>query len=423
MNDYEKMWQDLGLDVSLHKEVLANINRSFEKAVLSQKNRPESMKYFDNAIHESHGAAVAELLQEKEKGKKIVGYFCIYVPEEIIRALDLIPIALCGGTNFSIPFAEKMFPRDICPLVKSTLGLAFSKTCPYAPIKSLAVGETTCDAKKKTWDILAQKVNFYVLELPHKKETIDIHLWNSEIQLFAEKLEKLTEQKLDAKKLKENIELSNKKRIALQRLAKLRIAEPLPITGVDALLVSQGALNDEPNRFVQHVNELCDELEDRIKKGISPFKENAKKIMVSGCPSVIGNWKIHNIIESAGAAVVVDETCTGTKYFKDLVETKSDDVDGLLSAIADRYLKLNCSCFTPNNDRMETVVNLAKESNVKGVVQYILQYCHTYNIEAIRVEGILKQAGYPSIKIETDYSEEDTEQIRTRLEAFLEKLA
>lgn len=423
MNNYEKMWQELGLDVGLHNEVLANINRSFEKAVLSQKNRPESMKYFDNAVHESHGAAVAELLKEKEKGKKIVGYFCIYVPEEIIRALDLIPIALCGGTNFSVPYAEKLFPRDICPLVKSTLGLAFSKTCPYAPIKSLAVGETTCDAKKKTWDILAQKVNFYVLELPQKKNIIDVHLWNSEIQLFAEKLEKIAEQKLDFQKLKENIELINKKRSALQRIAKLRLAEPPPISGIDVLIVSQVALNDEPKRFIQHANELSDELEDRIKKGISPFKENAKRIMVSGCPSVMGNWKLHYIIESSGGAVVVDETCTGTKYFKDLIETKSEDVGGLISAIADRYLKLNCSCFTPNNDRMESVVNLAKESNIIGVVQYILQYCHTYNIEAIRVEGVLKQAGYPSIKIETDYSEEDTEQIRTRLEAFLEKLA
>ncbi len=423
MEDYNKMWQELGLDVALHNEVLASIGRSFEKTVRAQKNRPKSMEYFDNAVHESHGGAVAELLKEKQKGKKIVGYFCIYVPEEIIRALDLIPVALCGGTNFSVPYAEKMFPRDICPLVKSTLGLAFSKTCPYAPIKSLAVGETTCDAKKKTWDILSQKVNFHVLELPHKKDVIDVHLWNSEIEIFVDKLEKLAEKKLDARKLKEQIEVSNKKRMVLQRLARLRMAEPPPISGLDTLIVSQVALNDEPMRFVQHVDELCDELEERIKKGMTPFPENAKRIMVSGCPSVMGNWKIHSIIETSGGVVVADETCTGTKYFKDLVETKANDLDGLLSAIADRYLKLNCSCFTPNNDRMETVVNLAKESKVNGVVQYILQYCHTYNIEAIRVEGALKQVDLPSIKIETDYSEEDTEQIRTRLEAFMEKLA
>uniref|UniRef100_A0A7V0Z5E1 2-hydroxyacyl-CoA dehydratase n=1 Tax=candidate division WOR-3 bacterium TaxID=2052148 RepID=A0A7V0Z5E1_UNCW3 len=423
LNNYEKMWQELGLDVGLHNEVLAYINKGFQNTVGKQKNRPKAMEYFDNVLHESHSGRVAELLEEKSKGKKIVGFFCIYVPEEIIMALDLVPIALCGGTNFSVPYAEKTLPRDICPLVKSTLGLAFSKTCPYAPIKSLAVGETTCDAKKKVWDILAQKVNFHIMEVPQKKNVIDAHLWDNEVHLFVEKLENLAEKKLDFTKLKETTEIMNKKRKALQRLAELRKKGPISISGLDALVVMQAALNDEPVRFTKKVEELCDELEDRIKKGISPFSDKAKRIMVSGCPSVMGNWKIHSLIESSGGAVVVDETCTGVKYFKDLVDTNKNDLDGLLSAIADRYLKLNCSCFTPNNDRLEMAKNLAIEGQVKGVVQYVLQYCHTYNIEAIRVEGTLKQANIPSIKIVTDYSEEDTAQIRTRIEAFLETLA
>ncbi len=422
MEDYNKMWQELGLDVPLHNEVLAYINKSFQNTVAKQKNRPKTMSYFDNVIHESHGGRVAELLEEKNKGKKIVGFFCIYVPEEIIMALDLIPIALCGGTNFSVPYAEKTLPRDICPLVKSTLGLAFSKTCPYAPIKSLAIGETTCDAKKKVWDILSKKVNFHIMELPQKKEVIDTHLWDDEVHTLVERLEKLAEKKLNFLRLKETTEIMNKKRRALQRLAELRKKEPIPISGLDSLVVMQAALNDEPVRFTKQVEELCDELEERIKKGISVFPENAKRIMVSGCPSVMGNWKIHSLIETSGGAVVVDETCTGVKYFKDLVDTEADDIDGLLSAIADRYLKLNCSCFTPNDDRMEMVNTLAKQGNVKGVVQYVLQYCHTYNIEAIRVEGTLKQANIPSMKIVTDYSEEDTGQLRTRIEAFLETL-
>jgi len=423
MNNYEKMWQELGLDVALHNEVLAYINKGFQNTVGKQKNRPKTMEYFDNVLHESHGGRVAELLEEKSKGKKIVGFFCIYVPEEIVMALDLVPIALCGGTNFSVPHAEKTLPRDICPLVKSTLGLAFSKTCPYAPIKSLAVGETTCDAKKKVWDILSQKVNFHVMEVPQKKEIIDAHLWDDEVHTFVEKLEKLAEKKLDAGILRENIEIMNNKRKALQHVAKLRIKEPTPISGLDALVVMQAALNDEPVRFTKHVEELCAELDDRIKKGVSPFSNKVKKIMVSGCPSVMGNWKVHSLIESSGGAIVVDETCTGVKYFKDLVDTEVDDIEGLLGAVADRYLKLNCSCFTPNNDRMDMAKNLAKEGNVKGVVQYVLQYCHSYNIEAIRIEGALKQANIPSMKIVTDYSEEDTGQLRTRIEAFLETLA
>lgn len=422
MSNYEKMWQELGLDVGLHNEVLASIDRTFQQTVGNQKHRPERMKYFDNVLHESHGGRIAEILEAKSKGNKMIGTFCIYVPDEIAMAVDVIPIALCGGTNFSVPYAEKTFPRDICPLVKSTLGLAFSKTCPYAPIKSMAVGETTCDAKKKTWDILAQKVNFHVMELPQKKENIDVQLWHKEVREFKDKVEGLAEKKIDSNKLAQAIKIMNNKRRALEELNELRKNEPAPISGLDALVVMQAALNDEPVRFTLKLNELNLELGERIHKNISPFIKGAKRIMIAGCPAVMGNWKVHFLVESAGAAIIIDESCTGTRYFDNLVDERPTDLDGQLSAIADRYMKINCACFTPNNERIEDVVKKAKNYNVDGVVQYILQYCHGYNVEAIRVDGALKKANVPSLKIETDYSEEDVGQLRTRIEAFLERL-
>jgi len=420
-NNHEKMWQDLGLDVSLHNEVLSSIDRSFKNTVGRQQKRPGGMEYFDRVLHESHGGRIAELLQEKEKGKKIVGTFCIYVPEEIVMAADLIPIALCGGTQFSVPYAEKTFPRDICPLVKSTLGLAFSKTCPYAPIKSLAVGETTCDAKKKTWDILSQRVNFHVMEVPQKKGETDANLWHFEILEFLKKIEETAGKKVTADRLLDAVRIMNDKRLALQRLNELRKHDPPPISGLDALVVMQAALNDEPVRFTRRLNELNGELETRAREGVSPFLRGVKRIMISGCPAVMGNWKTHALIENSGAAIVIDETCTGQRYFNNLVEERPNDLIGQLSAIADRYFKINCSCFTPNSDRLDAVVKTAQDYRVNGTVQYILQYCHTYNVEAIRIEGALKKVNIPSLKIETDYAEEDTGQLRTRIEAFLEK--
>jgi len=218
MANHEKMWQELGLDVELHNELLKSIDRTFQQTVGAQKNRPEGMKYFDNVLHESHSGRVAELLDTKAKGNKVIGTFCIYVPDEIALAVDITPIALCGGTNFSVPYAEKMFPRDICPLVKSTLGLAFSKTCPYAPVKNMAVGETTCDAKKKTWEILAGKVNFHVMEVPQKKEELDIKLWQKEVREFKNKVEGLAGKKVESKRLAETIKVMNDKRRAFQKL-------------------------------------------------------------------------------------------------------------------------------------------------------------------------------------------------------------
>jgi len=419
---HDALLKDLGLDVELHSRIMDSIDRNFRKTVLAQTNRPARMAYFDGVIHGAHGERVQEIVDRRAAGDKFIGTFCIYVPEELVLALGAIPVALCGGTSLSIPYAEKMFPRDICPLVKSTLGLALSNTCPYGPIEDLAVGETTCDAKKKTWDILSKGGGFYVLEVPQKKGPRDRELWHEEVVQFKARLEELTGRTLEPEKLAQAVRLMNRKRRALARLNAFRKEANPPVSGLDALVVMQGALLDDTLRFTENLETLNEELGDRVRLGNGVASGRSKRIMVSGCPSVMGNWKLHHLIESAGALVVCDETCTGERYFGNLVEETDGNLDAQVAAIAARYLKIDCSCFSPNDERIESVVRLAREYRVDGVVQYVLQYCHTYNIEAIAVAGALKEAGVPSLKIVTDYSEEDTGQLRIRVDAFLEGL-
>jgi len=420
--EHNQLLAELGLDVALHGQLSEATERSFQRTIGSQENRPKAMAYFDGVLHGAHGGRIAELVAARKAGRKVVGTFCVYVPEEVVMAVDAIPIALCGGSAFTVPFAEKTFPRDICPLVKSTLGMAFSKTCPYGPILDMMVGETTCDVKKKTWEILADPT-FHVMEVPQKKEAIDVELWRKAVREFKDKVEEIVGRKVEPQRLAAATGVMNAKRRALQRLTELRKASPPPISGLDALAVMQGAFNDEPVRYTEHVNILNAELEQRVAARVSPFAKGAKRVMISGCPSVMGNWKVHYLVESSGAAIVADETCTGSRYFENLVDETACDLDGQLTALADRYLEVNCSCFTPNMERLDAVKKMATDFAVDGVVQYVLQYCHTYNVEAMRVEGALKEIGKPSLKIVTDYSEEDTGQLRTRIEAFIEQLA
>lgn len=420
MSDYEQLWRSLNLDLPLHHQILESIEKSFKTKVLNQKNRPARMVYFDGVLHGAHGERVEEIIERKKDGAKFIGTFCIYVPEEIIYALGSISLALCGGTPLSIPYAEKMFPRNICPLVKSTLGLAFSRTCPYAPIKDLAVGETTCDAKKKAWDVLAKKVPFHVLEVPQKKSLKDKELWLEEVRAFKSRMEKLTGKSLEKEKLGEATKIYNRKRKALMKLYSFRQHDRPPLSGLDTLVVLQAALIDDPVRFTSELELLNEELEERIKNNQGVAEKGAPRIMVAGCPAVMGNWKLHYLLESSGAIVVCDETCTGTRYFQNLVEEKDQSIDDMLVAIAERYFKINCSCFTPNEERIENILTLARDFKVDGVVHYILSYCHTYNIETINIDAALKRQSIPSLKIETDYSEEDIGQLRIRIEAFLE---
>jgi len=332
------------------------------------------------------------------------------------------PVALCGGTQFSIPYAESMFPRDICPLIKSTLGLGLGKMCPYLPVINMAVGETTCDGKKKTWEILAGMVPTYVMEVPQKKDEIDRELWLKEVVLFKDKMEELSGGKVTLESLKQGVRIINRKREALSKLHSFRKESILPISGKDTLVVTQVALVDDPERFAKNVENLDKELENRVIRKVGVFPQGAKRIMIAGCPMVMPNWKLHHLVETSGGAVVCDETCTGFRYYANLVEENAANLNELLENIADRYLQISCSCFTPNQERIDKVMNLAKEYHVNGVIQYILQYCHGYNIEAIKLEHALKETGIPVLKLETDYSEEDIGPLKMRIEAFLERL-
>jgi len=423
VHDHREFLAELGLDVGLHDRLLESIGESYAEAVLSQRTRPEAMEYFDQAVHESHGARVKEIADARDRGARMLGTFCIYVPEEIVLAAGAIPFALCGGTGFSVPYAEKRLPRDICPLLKSTLGLAFSKTCPYGPVKDMAVGETTCDAKKKTWDLLAALgTNIHVLELPQTKTDAARRLWLSEVLGFRTRVEELTGRRIEADALGEAIRVMNRKRRLLAELAQLRTADRPPISGTDALVVMQVALIDEPRRFCDALEGLLAELPERMRNGNTPFPAGARRVLVSGCPAVMGNWKLHHVIESSGAVVVGDESCTGSRYYRHLVEENGRSLQERLEALADRYFRIDCACFSPNTERVERVAEMARECRADAVVQYVLQFCHAYNVESVRIADTLGRAGIPSLTIVSDYGGEDTGQIRTRVEALLESV-
>ena len=417
---------DSGLDTSLHEELIAFLGKKYEDLIAGRPNRPVGMEYFDRAVHNSHRGRICEIREARQNGAKMIGTFCIYVPDEIVLAAGGIPVALCGGTSFSVPYAERRFPRDICPLVKSTLGMAFSRTCPYAPLEDMGVGETTCDAKKKTWDILSQNSRFHILELPQKKNGRTAELWRAEVREFRLAVEALTGNAVTHEKLADAVRLINRKRALLHELNGFRALPRPPISGSDALVVMQVALNDKPERFCDCLEALNTELRDRADKGVSSFTEGTPRVLVTGCPSVMGNWKLHHTIETSGASVVCDESCTGSRYYENPVDVAATNgngsTDDMVDAIADRYFHIHCSCFTPNDERITRVVELARAYRADAVVQYVLQYCHTYNIEAIRIARALKAAGIPSIVIETDYSDEDEGQLRTRIEALLEQV-
>ncbi|WP_102399418.1 double-cubane-cluster-containing anaerobic reductase [Haloimpatiens massiliensis] len=419
MADYREMWKKLNVNLEKHDQLCEILPELYGSVYLQQEDRPEGMNYFNYVVSEVHGARIQELEEHKEKGGKVIGTFCVFVPDEVILATGALGVGLCAGSQFWIEDGEKVLPKNLCPLIKAFTGAKIGATCPYFQSCDMLVGETTCDGKKKAWELLNEYTPVHVMDLPQMKREKDYSMWKDEIRIFIDKMERLTGNKVTVENLKEAIKLANKKRRALKRLYDLRKHKPSPISGLDCLLISQIAFYDDINRFVDNVNKLCDELEERIKKGKAKEK---KRLMITGTPMALPNWKIHSIIENLGAEIVVEETCTGTRYFENEVCEDGETLDELIDNLARRYLNVNCACFTPNSGRIDDILRYAKEYDVDGVIDYNLSFCHTYAVEDKSIRDMLKEKSIPVMHIETDYSTEDSGQIKTRVEAFLEMI-
>ncbi|MBF0487563.1 MAG: 2-hydroxyacyl-CoA dehydratase [Nitrospirae bacterium] len=421
--DYKDMWKGLGLNIDAHDGLLSVLTNAYTNIYLSQKERPKGMSYFDFVISEVHGLRIEELLNAKAKGKKIIGTFCIFVPEELILAVDGVCIGLCSGADVGSDSAETHIPRNTCALIKSFIGFKLSGICPYVETADLIVGETTCDGKKKAYeafDKITGKV--YVMEVPNKKSESDMRLWKQEIRQFAEKLQAVASKQITPEKLREAVRVVNEKRAALQRLSRLRGSDPAPISGLDALLINQISFFDDPVRFTAKLNELCDELDQRVKDGRGVAPAGAPRIMIAGSPMAIPNWKLHAVIEAAGAVVVGEESCVGERNYRTLLDDKFDSIDQALEMIAERYLTIDCACFTPNDERLDNIISMAGKLRADGVIHYSLLFCTIYMMESYKVQNSLKEKEIPFLRIETDYSSEDMGQLKTRVEAFLEMI-
>jgi benzoyl-CoA reductase/2-hydroxyglutaryl-CoA dehydratase subunit BcrC/BadD/HgdB len=421
--DYQPMWAELGLNLEAHDILLGVLGKAYQDIYLSQKGRPEAMGYFDFVMSEVHGLRIKELLDEKAAGRKIIGSYCVFVPEEIVLAANATLVGLCSGADFATEAVEKHLPRNTCALIKSLFGFKLGKVCPYLESADMIVGENTCDGKKKAYESLAGLVeNLFVMDLPQVKSDQGRSLLRAEYHRFKGALEALTGVTVTTDSLKEAIQTVNAKRAALHRLSRLRKADPAPISGLDALLANQVSFYDNPARFTGSVNLICDELEQRIsdKKGVSP--EKTPRILISGCPQAVPNWKLPHLVETAGAVIVGEESCVGERGTRNLTDASGESVEEMMEAIVDRYFKVDCAIFTPNPDRLGHILEMAESCRADGVIHYGLQFCQPYLMESLPVEKALEERNIPCLRIETDYGSEDTGQLKTRVEAYIEQL-
>ncbi|EME4037594.1 TPA: 2-hydroxyacyl-CoA dehydratase [Morganella morganii] len=361
------------------------------------------------------------VMKLKEQGVPLVGTYCTFMPQEIAMAAGAAVVSLCSTSDETIEEAEKTLPRNLCPLIKSSYGFGKTDKCPYFYFSDIVVGETTCDGKKKMYEYMAEFKPVHVMQLPNNSESAEsVALWRSEIIRFQKRLEEQFGCEITEQGIRDAIDLRNRERRALTEFYRLGQLNPPAMTGREILSVVYGAT------FKFDKRALIGELETLTAKVRAEYAAGKRldprpRILITGCPIGGAAEKVVRIIEENGGWVVGYENCTGAKATEQCVdENPQADV---YDALTEKYLAIGCSCISPNTQRLNMLSEMVQDYQVDGVIDVILQACHTYAVESLLINRHIREKhDIPYMAIETDYSTSDTGQLATRIAAFIEML-
>lgn len=357
----------------------------------------------------------------KENGGKLAGILCSYTPVEILSAAGIATVSLCGTSNETVPDAEKVLPKNLCPLIKSTYGFAYSEKCPYTYFSDIIIGETTCDGKKKMYELLNELKETYVLHLPQgQRRPYSKEVWYQEVKMLKERLEEKFGIEITDEALREAVKKRNSLRKAITEMYELQANVPPAMKGTQMMLtMMSGSFKFDQDEYIEGVRNLVEKAKADYAAGKSTVSVNDKRILLTGCPTGGVIQKVGMVIENNGGVIVCLDDCSGERTSRMLVD---EDAEDILRAIADRYLEINCSIMTTNEGRLENTKAMIEKYKVDGVIEVVLQACHTFNVEAANMARMAEEMGIPYMKLETDYSTVDNGQLETRISAFMEML-
>ncbi len=374
---------------------------------------PKNFETFNEARKKSFMA----LYNAKKQGKKIIGTFCSYTPLEIIYAAGAISVGLCGKSEQGITEAEAYLPKTLCPLIKASYGMALSEQCPFFYFSDGILAETTCDGKKKMYELMSYLKPVHVMNLPQGREqALALDSWTEEVKQAVKFLEKLLDVTVTEEKLHDAIVYRNKLRRAILDLYEVAKLKPSPITGYELSTVAESAdFHFTDDDLIAKIQNITRDFRQRIRED----KADRPRVLITGCPNAGVRDKIIKRLEELGADYVCADNCAGPRTQKFMVDENSEPY----RAIAERYLKINCSVMTPNTTRFDDIKELIREYQVDGVIEIVLHGCHTFAVEAYTTMKIVQNdLEMPYMRLDTDFSQSDIGQIETRLGAFIEMM-
>ena len=351
----------------------------------------------------------------KNEGKKVLGYFCTYIPEEIIHAADILPIRVRARTCSAgdTPMGDAYMTPTACSFTRCCLELANQNQ--YDFLDGI-ISCNSCDQIRRLYDNIRYKAPFpyhYIMGVPGCVSDTTLEWFTHEISKFKESLEKNFEVSISDDKLNKAIKLYNKSRTLLKEIYDLRKRDNPSITGTDMLNIISAGISMPRDQFNDLLTQQLQELKE--KEGISDYRA---RIMIVG--SMLDEPEYMKVIEDLGGLVVTDSQCLGTRYFWDLIDENKNPID----AIGERYLsKISCPRMTGRyTEREEFMMKLIREFKVDGVIFQRMKFCVLWWAEIFLLRNKLKEEGVPFLELEREYVLSGAGAMKTRVQTFMEIL-
>ncbi len=356
----------------------------------------------------------------RAQGKKVIGYLDAHVPLEIIAAADLVPYPIIGDTKDPITRADACLETIMCPFVRSSFDLALKGR--YEFLEGF-VAPFSCDSIKRSYDVWRYFCRFpfsRIVMLPHTVHAGSHEFYRQELASFKRSLEKLVQQEISEKKLKEAIAAYDTNRSLLKELCQLRKPTPPLLSGAEMLLVTIASLSLP----VEESNELLEQIVKEVKnRKASPPSRKARLLLWA---SHIDDPSFIQMMEESGANVVIDDMYLGTRSYWHNVEPGPDPLSGLVHRYLDKspnpHIVRDSSGVQQVDleNRFSYIKNLAQDFGANGAILAVTRYCDVHGFELPDLRDYLQGSGILALPLEYDYTVASFASWKTRIQAFLE---
>ena len=347
---------------------------------------------------------------KERTGGKVIGYFCTYVPEEILYAANILPVRILGShepQDVSEPHIFAMF----CPFCRDCLAQGLKGRYDY--LDGIMIAQSCLHIRQAytSWDLhIPVDFKYYLPHPMHLQSPHAVPYLTEELKIFKKAVEEWTGKQITNDDLKRGIEIMNSNRQLLQQVYELRKNPNPPLTGLEAMYMVVSSQMTDKREHNKALEELLQKLSSRN------LDNPGERLMILG--SEDDDTEFVAMVEDLGARFVIDEHCTGIRYFNTEVDVNED----LLASIAERYIKrIPCpSKDWPQRIRLDYILKLAKEYDVKGAIIMQMKFCDPHELDTIAIKEALEK----NLNIQTLFLEFDVTvpigQFKTRVEAFLE---